>query len=169
MDGGGGSEGRHGAMKDSRHIVHLCVLLAVAIAGFIAARRILLPATFGDIGHYRAAALDVIKSKPVRHAGAAACADCHSDVAEVKATSKHAGLGCEGCHGPGAAHAEDPDSADARPARHVSKDRRIFCGACHFENVSRPSFMPQVHPILHYPKQSCTDCHKPHSPKAEGK
>lgn len=156
-------------MKDSRHIVHLCVLLAIAITGFVAARRFLLPDTFGQIGHYRAAALEVIKFKPVRHAGAIACADCHSDVVDLKSSSKHAGVGCESCHGPGAAHAEDPDSAGARPERHLSKDRRIFCGACHSENVSRPSFMPQVHLMLHYPKQSCTDCHKPHSPKAESR
>ncbi len=156
-------------MKDSRHIVHLCVLLAVAIAGFIAARRILLPETFGLIGHYRAAALETIKSKPVRHAGAAVCADCHSDVADLKATSKHAGINCESCHGPAAAHADDPDSADARPQRHVSQDRRQFCGTCHSESISRPAFMRQIHLVIHYPKQPCTDCHKSHHPEVDAK
>lgn len=151
-------------MKDSRHILHLAIILFIGVTSFIVVRRVLVPASFGEIGHYRAAALEEIKSKPVRHAGAAVCVDCHSDVSDLKATSRHARINCESCHGPGAAHAEDPDSADARPTRHLTQDRRLFCGICHMENASRPAFMPQVHLEIHYPKQSCTDCHNPHHP-----
>ncbi|MBI4179659.1 hypothetical protein HY522_09595 [bacterium] len=154
-------------MKNARHVLRLAAILVVGVTSFIVVRRLLVPATFGEIGHYRAAAIEQIKSKPVRHAGADACVDCHSDVSDLKSTSKHAGIHCESCHGPGAAHAEDPDSADARPTRHLAQPRRLFCGACHSESISRPPFMRQVHLEIHYPKQPCTDCHQSHHPEVE--
>ena len=151
-------------MKDYQHVVRLGILIAIALIVFIVGRRLLLPATFGQIGHYRAAALDAIKSKPVRHAGQDACVDCHSDVFETKSKSRHAGVHCESCHGPALLHTEDPDSPAARPRVPAPEDRRVFCGACHKENVSRPKFMPQVHLDVHHAGQPCTDCHNPHSP-----
>jgi len=66
---------------------------------------------------------------------------------------------CEVCHGPAAAHADDPDSGMPPAPRDRSK-----CPLCHGYNPSRPTGFPQIDPQSHNPSQSCITCHRPHQP-----
>jgi len=62
----------------------------------------MVPESFGKYGHYRANAVDDVMNLDIAYAGFEACADCHDDVVETKAGSRHAGVACESCHGPAA-------------------------------------------------------------------
>src|SRR5258705_8361487 len=86
------------------------VLLTVGIIGsYFVARAFLTPASFGEYGWYRGEALAEIASRPPSYAGKKACEECHSDVVQKLTKHEHKTLSCEACHGPGQAHADNPD------------------------------------------------------------
>lgn len=149
-------------MKSSRipqQVIPLIILFGLGIITLLVARKLLVPKTFGEYGHYRAAAVDEIASlKPV-YAGYKQCIDCHSDIYETKQKASHKGLSCEVCHGAALAHAEDPENV-----KPIVPTGRELCAKCHGYNVSRPSGFPQVIAETHNPGKGCMTCHNPHSP-----
>lgn len=147
-------------LKDSGHLLRMVALLGICLIGFLALRHEIVPKSFGEYGHYRGAVLDEIRSRPVSFAGKQTCEMCHTDIAEVKNKSAHAGVACEACHGPSAAHTEDPSGHPA-----VKPDPAALCVRCHEENPSRPKGFPQVVSEDHAEGVSCAVCHQPHSPK----
>ena len=134
-------------------------LFAVGITAFFILRAVMVPKDFCVYGHYRAGALEDNSSKPIKYAGRAACLDCHSDVEEKRSGGKHAGIGCEACHGPLAAHVLDPTST--KPER---PNARSICVKCHTARPSKPAGFPQVDPADHAPEGLCTECHTAHNP-----
>lgn len=142
-------------------VVRLGVLALVAIAVTLYARHRFVPKTFGETGHYRAAAVNAVASTKVKYAGAAQCAECHDDIAAKKAASYHRTLSCEICHGPAAGHAEDPESQ--KPV--IPRERGAACLYCHEYLPSRPTGFPQIIERLHNPVKPCIECHNPHDPK----
>jgi len=142
-----------------RQIIPLILLFLVIIAAFVAARILLIPETFGEYGHYRSAAVDQVISAEMVYAGAKACAECHDDIYELKEKSRHRSVSCEVCHGPAAAHVEEPDE-NIPPAPR----ERGYCPLCHGYNPSRPSGFPQILPKLHNPGKACMSCHNSHNP-----
>ena len=132
------------------------VLLAVGIVGsYMVARYFLTPTSFREYGWYRGEALAEIATRDRVFAGKKACEECHSDVVKKLLQHEHKGLSCEGCHGPGQAHADNPDV----------KIGILFsaCTRCHEANPSRPKWHKQIVIKTHFgPK--CTECHVPHSP-----
>jgi DmsE family decaheme c-type cytochrome len=107
------------------------------------------------------------------YAGAETCAACHSEVAEALAQTPHgkrgfearSTLGCESCHGPAAAHAEDPDDESLRPRldRLTPAEQAATCQSCH-SGGNRIFWEGSRHPARGV---SCTDCHSVHSPRSE--
>jgi hypothetical protein len=140
-------------------VVRLAVLLIAALVVLILLRQQFVPETFGELGHYRAAAVEIVAAQPIRYAGLQACAECHTDEADMKASSYHRGLTCEGCHGPASAHAEDP--TETHPV--VPKERE-GCLHCHDYLPSRPTGFPQIIETFHNPMEPCTGCHDAHDP-----
>src|SRR5271165_240994 len=135
------------------------VLLTVAIVGsYSVARYFLTPRSFGEYGWYRANALAELASRDRTFAGRKACEECHSDEVQKLAKAEHKGVSCESCHGPGQAHADNPD---------ISLPKPIFsqCVRCHAANPSRPKWLKQIDIKTHYPGQKCTECHLPHQPQ----
>jgi hypothetical protein len=133
------------------------VMLAVAIIGtYGIARALLTPATFGQYGHYRGAALEETASRRPFFAGAKACDECHADISE-KATKGHKSISCESCHGAGSAHARNPDVA-------TTKLTDLSCMRCHASDPARPQRHKQVTAIDHFPGDRCIECHLPHQP-----
>ena len=145
--------------KDREHLFRVAALFLVGIAAFFVAKALFVPKDFGVYGHYRAGALADNRARPISFAGQAACLECHSDVAEVKNTGRHARLSCESCHGPLAQHASGDVPKPPRP------EGRAICIGCHTANKSKPRFLPQVVIADHAPDGACTECHKPHAPK----
>lgn len=147
--------------KPPDQVVRLGALAVVAIGGLLYVRHRFVPATFGELGHYRAAAVEAVSQRKIQYAGAAQCAECHDDVAARKAASYHRTLSCEICHGPAARHAEDPEAQ--KPI--VPRERGAACLYCHEYLPSRPTGFPQIIERLHNPVKPCIECHNPHDPK----
>ncbi len=143
-----------------QQVTRLAIPFAIAGAALVAARILFVPATFGDLGHYRASALGDVAALPIKYAGREACADCHPDVAETHSRARHQTVACETCHGPGAAHVADPQSNAP-----VVPRERSFCPRCHGYDASRPTGFPQIEPVTHNPMKPCVECHTPHAPE----
>ncbi len=143
-----------------QQVKRLFVLFAVFGVGLALARHFLMPRTFGQRGHYRAAAVSLVEEQPMRYAGREACATCHEDVAAVESNGHHRTVACENCHGPAAAHVEAP-SENQLPAPRG----RGYCPLCHGYNPSRPTGFPQIDPVTHNPLKPCITCHDPHHPE----
>lgn len=142
-----------------QQVPRLVVLMSIAVVALVGARQLLIPDTFGDLGHYRAAAIDVVRAHPIKYAGRQACYDCHTEEAEARLAGNHRGVSCETCHGPSAAHVDS--ALDVKP---TIPDTRKSCVRCHAYNASRPTGFPQIEPDRHnYPKP-CKECHNPHAP-----
>lgn len=68
----------------------------------------------------------------------AGCSGCHvTGLDTTTGTFKEFGVGCESCHGPGDAHASDPENV--KP--YVTVDAQV-CGACHSRGVSTDGVHP---------------------------
>ncbi len=148
-----------GRFQDVGHLLRMAGLFVAGAVVFLIVRAVLVPEGFGTWGHFRAGALDDNRAHPLRYAGQQACADCHADVVDARQGSKHAAIGCEACHGPLAAHAEDPDAAPAK-----RPDPAALCRSCHQLNVARPAAFPQIDAAEHGGGEPCVGCHAPHHP-----
>ncbi|MCU0303546.1 MAG: cytochrome c3 family protein [Thermoanaerobaculales bacterium] len=146
-------------LKDARHLVRMAGLFLVAGVGFLVLRSALIPAGFGELGHYRSGALDDNARVEPRFAGRGACAECHDLAPEELAGGAHAAIGCEACHGPLAGHAADPDT-EVPPAL----DTRSLCATCHAAEPAKPGWFPQVVAAEHAGDDACDECHVPHQP-----
>lgn len=136
-------------------------LLAVGIVTFYSlARFCLTPASFGQYGWYRGEALKELQEREVVYAGKKACEECHSDECKKLAGHEHKTLSCEGCHGPGQAHADNPDLK-------LEISNYSYCVRCHEANRSRPKWHKQIVSKDHYPDSKCTECHVPHAPSEQ--
>jgi hypothetical protein len=142
-------------------IVRLVLLTLGIVSTYLVARYFLTPPSFGELGWYRAGALSDAASPPAAgrlvFAGKKACDECHSEVLKTLSKADHKTLSCEGCHGPGQAHADNPDVKMG--VLHFS-----HCMRCHEANPSRPKWHKQIILKSHYVGQKCTECHKPHEP-----
>lgn len=148
--------------KDLEHLIRLAVVIAIAMVAFVLLRAAVVPASFGQYGHYRGAAISEIAARPIAHAGHEACESCHTDVVEQKKLGKHVVVPCEACHGPQGRHAEDP--GNVTPAK---LDTAVVCSRCHEANSAKPRDFPQVVTADHSGGLACDTCHQPHRPKIE--
>jgi hypothetical protein len=146
--------------KDKEHLVRMAGIFAVGIALFLVLQLTLIPKSFGLYGHYRADAISEEAKKPLSYAGRASCATCHASQVGTKAAGKHAGLGCEACHGPLTAHAANP--AHMKPAK---LDAKSLCPVCHELNAARPKWLKQVKSVEHSSGEAFNTCHQPHAPQ----
>jgi len=148
---------------DFRDLEHLLRLAAIFVAGFVlfvVVRTILVPEGFGVYGHFRAGALDDNRQRPLLHAGAVACGECHDDVVAGRSGGGHESIRCEACHGPLAVHADDP-SAQAPELPNPG----TVCLKCHLPSMAKPAKFPQVDPSEHADNEPCDTCHVAHAPK----
>ena len=151
-------------LKDKEHLVRMAGLFAAGAILFLVARAVFVPKGFGLYGHYRAGALADNMSRPLAYAGRGTCEACHTDVAEFRKGSRHAAIACETCHGPLAAHADDPSKL-----KPVLPSPRTLSLGCHAALPARPKGFKQVDPKDHFPDTACHSCHAPHAPEKEPK
>ncbi len=143
-----------------QQLIPLIIMIVAIIGSLITARTLLVPDSFGDLGHYRADNTGEVAALELSYAGAHVCADCHDDISETKRDSHHSGVACESCHGPALAHTEAPDEFIPDAPR-----GRDGCLLCHGYNPARPSGFPQILPGQHNPTKACLICHAPHDPQ----
>jgi len=124
-----------------QHINRLIITFAVVIGLFLGFRYLMIPKSFGEYGHYRGEALTENAEKPLQYGGTASCTRCHQDIIDEKSAGHHAGLACEGCHGPSYNHAIYADSARnvALPdsLKLERNTTREYCATCHEKNAAR--------------------------------
>jgi len=143
-----------------QQLTRLFIVFGLLVAALVAARHFLVPKTFGQLGHYRAAAVDGIAALPIKYAGREVCATCHDDIAKLHGGHRHANVACEVCHGPAAAHVNAPTEIHPPAPR-----ERARCPLCHGYDPSRPTGFPQIDPATHNPMKPCISCHNPHAPE----
>jgi cytochrome c7-like protein len=146
--------------RHANHLFRVVLLCAAGVVVFAIVRSVAVPKDFGRYGHYRAGALDDARARPVVFAGQRACLECHTDIGEMRKTSRHQQVSCEICHGALAKHASGDDTTT--PKR---PDGRTACLTCHQKNVSKPSAFPQIVLKDHADEGACSACHQPHNPK----
>jgi len=141
-------------------VKRLLILFIGFMVVWLVARQEFVPETFGDRGHYRAAAIDSVLAHPISYVGQVECVYCHEEEGELKQGGYHRDVSCEVCHGPGAVHANDPE-----PGQLNMPNQRDLCVLCHAFNPSRPTGFPQIEAMVHNPLEPCVACHEPHDPK----
>ena len=174
---------------DSRHLVVLASLLVVGGLAFKVTTRQLVPATFGEKGPYRAAALDELKAeKPPLIPSDALCLECHAEVGQERAEALHKAVACYHCHGLGTQHvaearkAKGTPGASYRPAEpwngdfltkqdlYNTKNRKV-CLVCHEKVVGMPAEFSQIVVAKHLEEEAaehpesaeaCFECHEGH-------
>jgi len=150
-------------------VLRIVLLAAGIVTTYSVARYFLTPSSFRQYGFFRGDALVELRAREPLYAGRKACEECHSDEVQKLAKFEHKSLSCEGCHGPGQAHADNPDVK-------IDKSNYGACLRCHEANDSRPKWQKQIVSRTHYtdtkpePKPGgksallCTECHVPHAP-----
>ena len=107
------------------------------------------------------------------YAGSDLCMACHTDAGDHLAKTPHgsqafarlSAQGCESCHGPAAAHTENPDDPALQPsiAKLSPAQQSKICQSCH--SGRQQMFW---HGSVHAKRGlSCTSCHSVHSFKSE--
>jgi hypothetical protein len=167
-----------------QQVRRLLIAFAIFISLFLVLRYLMVPKSFGEFGHYRGLSLEDNAAKPMNYAGTAACTRCHSDIASEKNKGRHAGLACEGCHGPGYKHATFADTVPHAKLPDslmlVKPDGRQDCALCHEMNRARTKikFDTVNYSVIHMIKAKehnltskgdttvlrCIECHNPHDP-----
>ncbi len=138
-------------------IFRLFLLVVGIVVIYSTARAFLTPKSFRQYGWYRGEALTELASRQAVFAGKKACEECHSDQFQKLQKGEHKSLSCEACHGPGQAHADNPDVQ-------IDRSNVGACLRCHEANPSRPKWHKQITIKTHYSGSKCTECHVPHSP-----
>lgn len=138
------------------------VLVILLVIGFIVAKQLAKPKSFGEFGFYRGdnvaewIAMDQNYAPP----GNISCLKCHDKIGQLTALAEHGQLDCQACHGPLMAHLLKP--ADSHPK--VAGNAEV-CGTCHKEILGRTKEqIATVNVSEHSGGLDCVRCHDPHQP-----
>lgn len=151
------------------HVFRPLFAAIVLVVLILTARYLMVPSDFGVHGDsftynfYRAGNVKDWKDFPISYKGRAYCKECHEENAASIASSKHAAIQCENCHGPAMNHPDDPEKLT------IDKSREL-CLRCHAKLPYPGSLRGEIEgidPREHNPGKECVQCHKPHNPNLE--
>ena len=140
-------------------IFRLFFSFIVFVSFFIFIQRVLTPDSFGEIGHYRAKAIDDNKIKTSYYKGEKECTSCHKEVYDLKSEDVHDGVRCESCHIPKAMIFTECE--DNPP---IIEGTLELCAQCHEPNLGRYKKVPQLVFEEHEEGRNCVECHNVHAP-----
>jgi len=120
-----------------------------------------------------------VQPESAQYLGEDICRTCHEEIAESYSKTAHglalaetsrppAQRGCEACHGPGAAHAEEGGgkgvgNLETFVASRPVAQRSAVCLGCHAGNETLHTFRTSEHARAGV---ACTDCHSGHAARA---
>lgn len=151
----------------------LLVLITIGVlaGGGLLFKKLLLPASFGVYGPYRADAIVEAALVPVRHGTNVSCFACHPYEAGIHKTGRHQTISCEFCHGTYADHIADGKKIGTLP---VKKEKEIttLCLRCHNSEIkARPEEVIKTVAMPDHLKNQnvkvthdCNQCHHVHAP-----
>lgn len=162
-------------MKSTSHVWRIFTALIAVMALAFFARWLLLPESFGELGHYRADSLQEIMSLELVHQGRQVCGDCHAEIYELHKKDIHFAVQCEDCHGPGNLHVKYHQTTDHSISENQARMPKEYtlegCLFCHRKLAARPRSFAQIDPVEHYEflhvtdsETPCIECHSPHEP-----
>ena len=70
-------------LRDSAHLIRPALVLLACLAVFLMIRSAIVPKAFGQYGHYRPGALELVRQHPIAFAGQETCVACHDDEAKA--------------------------------------------------------------------------------------
>lgn len=154
---------RQGDPSATAHYVRLSFALVGLVVVFLLIRSLVVPESFGEEGHYRAAALQEIVAQETKFVGSFSCGDCHAERVATYAKGKHGKFECEACHGTAGGHLTTVDIERVPLA--VNREHTA-CLQCHESIAGRPASQPQIDPVAHAEDNGfelegavCLDCH----------
>jgi hypothetical protein len=116
---------------------------------------------YGEYGFHPDANESVARALTPAYSDVSLCVTCHAVEYRRLTSATHAGIGCESCHGPLAAHAlASPGTLEAKVK--VAVPTAEVCTKCHAAAVGRPAGFRQIVPANHY-ISACLQCHDPHT------
>lgn len=150
-------------MEHTKHLWRAAILLILLLLVVVVGRHAAIPDSFGELGFYRSAALDEFMDKELEHGAPDACAECHDDIADAKATGGHASVQCEVCHTTLSSHVREGEQVAEML---INRSYRL-CAGCHQALRARPADMVQIDLREHLelepdeviPAEACLDCH----------
>ena len=164
-------------MKNTtQHAWRIFSLLFGAIILGLVVRWLVLPASFGELGHYRSGNLSENLNLEQIFQGKEVCGQdqCH-DIYSTHEKDVHFAVQCEICHGPGDIHVKYHKGEIELISKELAVMPKEYalegCLFCHRKLSSRPRDFAQIDPEEHYEflhitdKQiRCIECHDPHEP-----
>lgn len=151
-------------------LIGVLVVSIASVVGLIVVRMIIAPSFSAANSDYRyqwhrVANEQEWKDFKIKYQGTSSCKDCHADQFGKMATSVHARVQCENCHGPAIDHPENLKKLN------IDKGRGL-CLRCHSKLPFRESHYAELQkgPIElkmisadeHNPGMECVTCHDPH-------
>jgi len=148
------------------HIVRLLTIIGVLVVGFVIVRSLLVPASFGEYGHYRGDNLSEQMAILPVHQGPDMCGQCHEEQYGDWQDGGHLTVTCEVCHGHWEIH-------NGNLTTMTAVNTSDACLLCHQHITGRPESFSQIAGFVQHLKDQelseedadgCVDCHDPHAP-----
>jgi hypothetical protein len=149
---------RHLAWVLGRRAAVLAVLAAVSVGLGLAVHEIYL-----QYGFHPAVSTATWASLQPRYENGSECASCHGGEVAALASSQHASIDCQTCHGPAADHPQAVLAVSGPAASADPTQVTALCVTCHAAVDGRPTDFPTINTETHY-AAPCALCHDPHDP-----
>jgi len=153
------------------HVKRIIVgLLVLAVFGF-ASKLIFAPATFGDLGHYRAKAILEEANLEPRLMTNESCLTCHQHEKRKHLKGTHKTVSCEFCHGAYFDHILDDKKIGTLDVK-KGEEIRVLCLRCHNKEIqARPTDKIKTVALPQHLEEkrvrtthTCDQCHYVHAP-----
>ncbi|MBI4486596.1 MAG: DmsE family decaheme c-type cytochrome [Acidobacteria bacterium] len=145
-------------------------LIRAAVGCISFALALLASPAFASVGEKKA---EQAQTPQAGYVGSDTCTTCHEGFDKSLATTKHAFVknprtpmaaqGCETCHGPGEAHANDQSVKPVHPRKIAAKEATELCMGCH-NRAEHSNFEGSAHDARGL---TCVNCHSVHRPQSE--
>ena len=140
-------------------IFRLFFSFVVFLSIFVLIQRFLTPESFGELGHYRANAIEDNKIKSLYYKGEKECTSCHQKEYKLMSQDVHYNVGCESCHIP-----KITINTECEKNPPIIEGTLDLCAQCHEPNLGRFKKFPQLVFKEHEDGRNCIECHNVHAP-----
>ena len=158
--------------KYNAHLIRLIIAMVVLGVGGFFARKMFIPDSMGQYGHYRGADIEDQKSVPVMLGTNDSCFQCHRPIRTIHREGVHQSVSCEVCHGSYGYHIDaEGKKFGTLPVRRGDEITQL-CLRCHnkviqarprekIKMIGMPEHLEEKKVMLTH---NCSQCHMVHDP-----